>query len=79
MANAIFLTWICLWVIVIIRLVITHRIRIAQLDINHDRTVEAIHRRENHLKFHESFDNGPSYDAMIFDLTKWTRKQFYGE
>ena len=39
----------------------------------------AIHNRKNYKQFFELYYSYPSYDKMLFSLTKWKYTDFYGD
>lgn len=64
---------LCLW-----RNEITYRARKKAANVIHKRIIQSI--KEGNYKVDEIWDiyeKGPSYDAMMVDLTKWTPEQFY--
>lgn len=77
---AITLTFVVLWVVMMIRIRLVHDARMRRLDEVHAEVMRLINARSpDWRKPWRVFDEGPSYDRMLFDLTRWTYKQFYPE
>lgn len=79
--SIIFLAWLTFMVIcglILWRNTITYNSRKKAANVIHTRVMRSIN--EGNYKVDEIWDlyeKGPSYDAMMFDLTKWTPEQFY--
>ena len=62
---------------VIVRNELVYRMRIRRIDEIHEFIVNATDTQLFDARAYKDFRDGPTYDQMVWDLRKWTYRQFY--
>lgn len=68
---------IVLQIILIIRVYVTSHIRRRRLNEIEFAACKLIMKRKPYKHLFEEFERGPSFDAIKWDLTKWTTRSVY--
>lgn len=76
---AFILSLIALSMVVWGRGLLTHRYRIRAITKCHERALREVGSGRDPFAQWKPYDEGMTYNQMIFDLTKWTFKDFYPE
>ena len=80
MSDSFAITLILIVILLLVRNYVTYRIRTEQIQIISKRAQRIIDS-DQYLKWEDpyiEFRTGPSYEAIMFNLTKWTRASVYG-
>ena len=76
--DYILITFLWIAALLLIRNSLIYRYRTRAIDEVHKKATAAINRGDlNWKKYYRLYEESGSYDAMIFDLTKWKYSQFY--
>ncbi len=68
---------IVVYLFVMFRLHVTHKIRMKAIGIVGRRSIEAASRGEKYQDYWALYDNSKSRSAMFWSLTRWRFKDFY--